>query len=78
MWNKLPKDIVESNSLETFKTKIFKYFTEWFMFLSYFYNYLSSYSLFHTWVDEIFIVIILTSCYILNVGVMSNWLYQLN
>ena len=28
MWNKLPKDIVESDSLETFKTKISKYFTE--------------------------------------------------
>ena len=28
MWNKLPKDIVESNSLETFKTKISKYLTE--------------------------------------------------
>ena len=30
MWNKLPKGIVESNSLETFKTNISKYFTEWF------------------------------------------------
>ena len=28
MWNKVPKVIVESNSLETFKTNIFKYFTE--------------------------------------------------
>ena len=28
MWNKIPKDIVESDSFETFKTKISKYFTE--------------------------------------------------
>ena len=28
MWNKLPKGIVESNSLETFKTNISKYFIE--------------------------------------------------
>lgn len=28
MWNKIPKDIVESDSLETFKTKISKYFAE--------------------------------------------------
>ena len=30
MWNKLPKGIIESNSQETFKTNISKYFTEWF------------------------------------------------
>ena len=30
MWNKLPKGIVESNSLETFKTNISKCFTELF------------------------------------------------
>ena len=40
MWNKLPKGIVESNSLlETFKSNISKYFTERFYYLSYFYIY---------------------------------------
>ena len=30
VWNKLPKDVVDSNSLEIFKTKISKYFIEQF------------------------------------------------
>ena len=32
LWNKLPKDIIESNSLETFKTDISKYFIESFTY----------------------------------------------
>ena len=57
MWNKLPKAIVESNSLETLMTNIFKYFT--YLFSPCLFVYLSFFFSHHVLVDVIIIGIIL-------------------